>query len=109
LAQYDQIVSNGAERILRLAESQVAHRHAQERALLGAEIAAGEAAAQLRWRGQSFAFAIGLATLAASLAAALSGHDSVAVALAVGSLVGAAAAFLGLRLVAFGSRKEGGA
>ncbi len=65
-AHYDQILPGGAERIMCLAEAQAAHVQSRERALLAAEIAALQASARMRRRGQSLAFAIGLATLATS-------------------------------------------
>ena len=98
LARYDEIVAGGAERIMRMAEKQAAHRQDLERAVVSADIAASGARFRLAERGQSFALAIGLATLAVCLAAAFTGHDGAAIALAASSLVGVVAAFLGARL-----------
>jgi uncharacterized membrane protein len=97
LAQYDQLVANGAERIMRMAQEHAAHSQALERLVVTADVAAREETSRLERRGQSLALAIGLPTLAGSVATALAGHDGVALTLAATSLVGVVAAFLGVR------------
>ena len=49
---------------------------------------------------------VGLATLAACLTAALTGHDGAAIALAASSLVGVVAAFLSARLRDAGAKQD---
>ncbi len=98
LERYGQIVADGAERIMRLAEAQATHDQALERNALAANVAALEETLRLERRGQSLALVIGLPTLAGSVATALAGHDGAAITLAATSLVGVVAAFLGLRL-----------
>lgn len=98
LERYAQIVPDGAERIMRLAEAREAHQLAQERSALAANIAAHVGALRIARRGQGLALAIGLATLAGSVGTALAGHDGVAITLAATSLVGVVGAFLGVRL-----------
>jgi hypothetical protein len=73
--------------------------------VLSAEIAFREARFRFAMCGQTLALVMGLATLAACLGAALSGHDGAAIALAASSLVGVVAAFLSARLR--GTAQEG--
>ena len=106
LARYDQLVAGGAERIMRIAEADSEHLRALERAVVGSDIGARDVGLRLDARGQTFALAMGLATLATCLAAALTGHDGAAIALAASSLVGVVAAFLGARLRDAGSKHD---
>jgi uncharacterized membrane protein len=102
LERYAQIVPNGADRIMRLAEEHAAHEQTLERNALAANIAALQEELRLERRGQNLALAIGLPTLAGSVATAFAGHDGAAITLAATSLVGVVAAFLGVR---FGGSK----
>lgn len=92
LERYAQIVPDGAERIMRLAEAREAHQLAQEQSAVAANIVALEGELRIARRGQGLALAIGLATLAGSVGTALAGHDGVA-------------AFLGVRLGAKPERR----
>jgi uncharacterized membrane protein len=74
-ARYEHVLPGAAERILRRAEQEAAHRRALELQVVGAEIQRGELSLRLALRGQTFALAIGLATLASCLSAALTGHE----------------------------------
>ena len=98
LERYARIVPDGADRIMRLAESRAAHEQQLERDALAANIAALEEELRQQRRGQNLALAIGLQTLAGSVATALAGQEAAAVTLAATSLVGVVAAFLGVRL-----------
>ena len=86
--------------------SRAAHRRALELQVVRSEIQRGELHFRLAFRGQTFALAMGLATLAACLTAALTGHDGAAIALAASSLVGVVAAFLSARLRDAGAKQD---
>jgi uncharacterized membrane protein len=98
LERYARVVPDGADRIMRLAEARAAHDQQLERDALAANIAALAEELRLQRRGQNLALAIGLPTLAGSVATALAGQEAAAVTLAATSLVGVVAAFLGVRL-----------
>ncbi|MFZ4580445.1 MAG: DUF2335 domain-containing protein [Myxococcota bacterium] len=88
LARYGEVVPNGAERIMALAERQASHRMDLERIALGGHLAAS------KW-GQVFALVISLAALGSSVAIAFSTRDWKLAALPLSlSLLGVARAFV---------------
>jgi uncharacterized membrane protein len=60
---YDQIVPGAAERILVMAESEISHRHEQERKSLDADIKANRSILFERKLGQSMAFVVAMSAL----------------------------------------------
>jgi uncharacterized membrane protein len=93
LEQYNRVISNGAERIMRMAEQEGEHRHYIEKRLVDAQ------ASQLKL-GSIFAFVLGMTTVVGGLVLLYLGKD-------IGGL-GSLIAGLGAIVVAFiaGSRRS---
>ena len=88
LAQFDQIVDGGAERIFSMVEREQAHRIEHEKTKLEA------AASDFRW-GQILGFVLGLACVAAAVyTAKIGAHPTVSIALVGLPIAAAIKAFL---------------
>ncbi len=74
LQQYEQAAPGSAERILKLAEGEAAHRHAMNAGLLAARQAESLARQRLARRGQTLAFCLAGFTLAGGLVVAALGR-----------------------------------
>lgn len=71
LAQYNEIIPNGAERIMAMAETQSEHRKALEAKVIQSQTCQSE-------RGQIIAGILAFVLIGAGVAAFLTGHDGVA-------------------------------
>jgi uncharacterized membrane protein len=99
LARFDQIIPNGAERILRMTEQEQAHRLATESAALNANIQASrEAQAQAKTGQFAGAIVSVLAILSAIASAWLGAHPTVSIALVSVPILGMVKALIGTRL-----------
>ena len=99
LARFDQIIPNGAERILRMTEQEQAHRIATESAALNANIQASrEAQAQAKTGQFAGAIVSVLAILSAIASAWLGAHPTVSIALVSVPILGMVKALIGTRL-----------
>lgn len=88
LAQFNQIIPNGAERIMAMVEQEQAHRIQHEKMELHAEVA------DFR-RGQRLGFVLGLACVAGSVYTAIIGaHPTVSIALVSLPIMAAIRGFL---------------
>lgn len=87
LAQYNEIIPNGAERIMVMAERQSAHRESLE-----AMVITGNVASQTR--GSYFAFIICMTALIFGFILILSGRNAVGLAAIISALAGVAATFI---------------
>ena len=74
LAQYNEIIPNGADRILTMAENQQAHRHALEKSVVDSDIA------QSKRGTNTGAFCLVVAYVTSGIIA-YTGHDGVAIAI----------------------------
>ncbi len=99
LAQFDQIIPNGAERILRMAEQEQAHRIETENITLGANIEASRENQKQARRGQYGGIWISsIAIIGAILSAHIGSHPTVSVALVSVPILGMVRALIGSRL-----------
>lgn len=99
LARFDEIIPNGAERILRMTEQEQAHRLASESAALDANIQASRETQAQAKRGQTAgAFVSILAILSAIVSAWLGAHPTVSIALVSVPILGMVKALVGTRL-----------
>lgn len=96
LAKYNEVIPNGAERIMAMAERQSAHREALE-----ARVVAGNVESQAR--GSHYAFIICLVTIVGGFVLIGMGKSIMGVSAVVGSLATLAGVFLIARL---SQRKE---
>lgn len=80
LAIYNQIIPNGADRIMKLAEAQTAHRIEIERTVIFSQ-------KNQAFRGQVFGLIVGLGGLSLATFAATNGHDWFGGAIGSGTLV----------------------
>lgn len=87
LAEYNQIIPNGAERILAMAERQQAHRHALESTVVNGNTANER-------RGQQFAFIIAMTAILGGLALILTGRDTQGLVAILGTLTALAGVFI---------------
>ena len=87
MAQYNEAVPNGADRIMRQFESETAHRHSLETRALDAQIGRVN-------RGQWMAFFLTILFGGAGVYLALNGHPTVAGVLFTGTIASLAVAFL---------------
>jgi len=101
LREIEAIVPGGAQQILDWTRTETEHRRAIEREEQALERLAITEDVRIVRRGQEFGMAGVALCIVAALIAALTGHDTVGVALAA-ALVGLAGAFLAARLI--GSR-----
>lgn len=84
---YAELIPDGAERLLKAAENQAAHRMQLENFAVRKQQTQAD-------RGQWFAFIIALVCVGAALAAALSGHDTFAGVLGSTTIIGLVGAFI---------------
>jgi uncharacterized membrane protein len=96
LAQYNEIVINGADRIIAMAERQSAHRESLE-----AEVVTGNVAAQKR--GSIYAFIISMTVILCGTFVIHEGHSAYGLAAILADLAGVAGVFVYSRNV---QRKE---
>lgn len=87
LAAYDQIIPNGADRIMKMAEAQTVHRIEIEKIVIKSQ--QGQA-----WRGQVFGLIIGLAGLGLATLAAMNGQPWFGGIIGGATLVSLVSAFL---------------
>lgn len=73
LARYEQIEAGLANRIMQMAEGELAHRHDMERAALEAQVKLDRAAWDQKKRGQIFGLIIGLVAFATAIIMTLKG------------------------------------
>jgi uncharacterized membrane protein len=87
LAKYNEVIPNGAERIMAMAERQSAHREALE-----AQVVAGNVASQAR--GSHYAFIISLVTIIGGFVLIGMGKSVIGVSAVIGSLATLAGVFI---------------
>ncbi|ANE54778.1 MULTISPECIES: DUF2335 domain-containing protein [Methylomonas] len=98
LQQFDATIENGAERILKMAETEQAARLAREAEAIKYELAKFEAIRQDNRRGQWLGFIIALsAVAAASITAYFGAHPSVSIALVGVPILGIVKAIINSR------------
>ena len=96
LARFDQIIPNGAERILRMTEQEQAHRLDTEKAALEANIQTGKESLALAKSGQlAGAFVSILSILCAVSSVWLGAHPTVSIALVSVPILGMVKALIG--------------
>jgi len=94
LAVYNQIIPDGADRILKLAESETAHRQAMEKKAVNAEIEGLKNEALDTRRGQIFGLIIGVTTVISGTVCAVYGASIPAVFIGTSGVVGLVSAFI---------------
>jgi len=99
LAKYNEVVANGAERIMAMAERQSAHRE-----FLEAQVVAGNVASQAR--GSHYAFIICLVTIVGGFVLIGMGKNILGISAVIGSLATLASVFLIARRVQQKERVE---
>lgn len=87
LAQYSEIIPNGAERIMLMAEKQLDHRIKMENKVISGQLFQSNL-------GQILAFLIGIAALGSATFVIISGHEWTGVVLGVGGLTSLVTAFI---------------
>jgi uncharacterized membrane protein len=87
LRDYNNIVENGAERIVKQFEEQSRHRRNIEKEVVEGQVSESK-------RGQIFAFIIGMTGLGFAFASALMGYKGFAITLASTTIVGLVSAFI---------------
>ncbi len=87
LQGYDKCIKNGAERVLKMAENQSAHRLQLE------DHAVKEQLKQSR-RGQDYGFAMGVICIIASVTLAIFGHDTIAGIIGGSTIIGLVTVFI---------------
>ena len=87
LVQYNEIIPDGAERIMQMAERQQAHRHNMEKHVIFEEV-------KQSGRGQIFGLVISLVTVISATSCIYLGHEWPGAILGVGGLTGLVALFL---------------
>lgn len=87
LRKYNNIVKDGAERIVTQFEEQSRHRREIEKTMVTSQITESK-------RGQIFAFIIGMSGLGLAFASALMGYHGFAITLASTTIVGLVSAFI---------------
>jgi uncharacterized membrane protein len=87
LAQYNEVIPNGAERIMAMAERQSAHREQLEASVVAANIAS-------QARGMVFAFILSFVTIIGGFGLVATGKSLAGVATIIGSLATLAAVFV---------------
>jgi len=87
LTKYSEIIPNGAERIMQMAEKQLDHRMKMENKVVGGQMLQSNI-------GQFLAFLIGIAALGASTYCIVSGYEWSGSALGIGGLTGLVTAFI---------------
>lgn len=87
LSHYDDVVENGAERIVRMAEKQSDHRMDLEKFAIKRQITQSG-------RGQIFGFVIALLCIGSTIFLALKGYETLAIALGTTTVLGLASIFV---------------
>lgn len=87
LAKYDQIIPEGADRIMKMAEHQSAHRIEIEKVVISSQQVQSQ-------RGQNFGLVIAIVGIGASVFLAMNGHNMVAGVLGGTTVVSLAIAFI---------------
>lgn len=87
LAEYSEIIPNGAERIMQMAEKQLDHRMKMENKVIGGQMLQSNI-------GQFLAFLIGIAALVASTYCIVNGYEWSGSLLGIGGLTGLVTAFI---------------
>ena len=87
LSRFNELIPNGADRIMRQAENQSAHR-------INIETVVVTSQQSLSSRGQSFAFIIGMVGLLLGFIAIMSGHEWAGVTISGGAVVSLVYAFI---------------
>jgi uncharacterized membrane protein len=87
LAEYDNLIPNGAERIMAMAEKQSLHRQTLEATVISSQNRQGE-------RGQIFAFILAVLLIVAGVLAVLQGAEKVACVIFGATIVGLCALFI---------------
>lgn len=93
LERYNKVISNGAERIVAMAESQMRHRQSLESAVVGENVRA-------QARGQLFAFILGLLAIGGGIGLIAFGKDAQGLV----SIIGALTAYAGIFI--YGKREQ---
>jgi uncharacterized membrane protein len=91
IAKYNQIIPNGADRIMAMAEKEQAHRQAIESMVVKSVSSQNE-------RGQWFAFSVSISALIIAAYLFSIGKEGYAITLVCGDFLVIAGAFIGLRL-----------
>jgi uncharacterized membrane protein len=87
LHQYNTVVKDGAERVIKMAENQAEHRmHLENFAVKGQIKQSG--------RGQIFGFILALICISATVYLAVEGHETLAIALGTTTVIGLAGIFV---------------
>ena len=94
LAAYNQIIPGGADRILKQAESETAHRQSLEKKAIDAEIEGLKNEALDVRRGQIFGLIIGLTTIISGTICAVNGASVPAIFIGTSGVVGLVSAFI---------------
>ncbi len=87
LSEYSEIIPNGAERIMQMAEKQLDHRMKMENKVIGGQMLQSNI-------GQFLAFLIGIAALVASTYCIVNGYEWSGSLLGIGGLTGLVTAFI---------------
>ncbi|MCT0229362.1 DUF2335 domain-containing protein [Synechococcus sp. CS-1324] len=92
LAKYNQVISNGADRVMAMAEKEQTHRHDLEEKITNSVSSENS-------RGQWFAFIIACASLCLAAYLFAVGKNSIAVCMVLGDFLIIAGAFIGVRIL----------
>lgn len=87
LSGYNEVIENGAERLMKMAESQSAHRMELEKHAIGEELKQSK-------NGQVFGFILAMVGMGIALTLALYGHDTVAGIFGTTTIVGLVTVFV---------------
>lgn len=87
LTEYSEIIPNGAERIMQMAEKQLDHRMKMENKVIGGQMLQSNI-------GQFLAFLIGIAALVASTYCIINGYEWSGSLIGIGGLTGLVTAFI---------------
>lgn len=87
LSEYNQVVDNGAERILKMAENQSGHRIELEKLAIKEELKQSS-------NGQKYGFILAILGIISALVLALLGHDAVAGIFGTTTIIGLVAVFV---------------
>lgn len=87
LAQYNDVVQNGAERIMKMAENQATHRMTLENQAITSQLSQSK-------KGQIFGFIIAVLLIGSSVYLAISGYEGIAKVLGGTTILGLVAIFV---------------
>lgn len=94
MARYSQIIEDGAERIMRMAEEEQKHRHQIEDKVIRAEIESDQQFQRLTTRAQWLAFIVCIFAFGCAVVVALSGSPVAGATLAGATLAAIVTSFL---------------